>query len=127
PMEPEPQVGVTDDEAPPPGGRQGRFDGGDEIEGVEFGARNRPVDPSLDPAQAETGKTVSLTSVSDDGAWGRVGLRSLVLDLPAVGRAATFERPGGKGQLVVQVVRDDTLTLAAGVLALLGLVAGVLV
>src|SRR5690606_25953082 len=57
PMEPEPQVGVTDDEAPPPGGRQGRFDGGDEIEGVEFGARNRPVDPSLDPAQAETGKT----------------------------------------------------------------------
>lgn len=57
---------------------------------------------------------------------GRVGLRSLVLDLPIVGRGASFERPGGEARLVIELVRDDALTLAAGALALFGLVAGLL-
>jgi hypothetical protein len=57
---------------------------------------------------------------------GRVGLRSLVLDLPIVGRGASFERPGGEARLVVELVRDDALTLGAGALALFGLVAGLL-
>lgn len=65
-------------------------------------------------------------AVSDDAALGRVGLRSLLLDLPAVGRGASFQRPGGKAQLVVQLVREDALTLGAGALALLGLLAGLL-
>ncbi|MBX3470567.1 MAG: hypothetical protein KF878_27180 [Planctomycetes bacterium] len=65
-------------------------------------------------------------AVSDDLQAGRVGLRSLVLALPAVGRDVTLERPGGQARLAVQVVRDDALTLAAGALALVGLLAGVL-
>lgn len=65
-------------------------------------------------------------AVSDDLQPGRVGLRSLVLALPAVGRDVVLERPGGQARLAVQVVRDDALTLAAGALALVGLLAGVL-
>ncbi|MCO5167932.1 MAG: hypothetical protein M9894_16435 [Planctomycetes bacterium] len=66
-------------------------------------------------------------AVSDDLLAGRVGLRSLVLALPAVGRDVLLERPGGQARLDVQVVRDDALTVGAGALALVGLLAGVLV
>lgn len=132
-------------------GAAGKADGpADELaaaEGRDDGeppAEAPPESPVVDPAalgmtfggggatgSAEAKKPAPVVrqevAVPDDLQPGRVGLRSLVLALPAVGRDVVLERPGGQARLDVQVVRDDALTLAAGALALAGLLAGVLV
>ncbi|MBT7691782.1 MAG: hypothetical protein HN750_07165, partial [Gemmatimonadales bacterium] len=65
--------------------------------------------------------TQELPKVHGDlGAFGQVGLRSLVMQLPGVGHQQSFTRSGGGASLEVQFVREAALVTVSGLLALGG-------
>jgi hypothetical protein len=64
-------------------------------------------------SQAELSKRIS-----DLSTFGQKGLRSLVLQLPQVGREVAFDRPGGDARVQLDLVREEALVSSAGLLAL---------
>ncbi|RMG18393.1 MAG: hypothetical protein D6731_02125 [Planctomycetota bacterium] len=81
------------------------------------------LDPNLGPVGGRLEfERVEPRRFGDLGAFGQVGLRSLVLDLPRVGVAAVFEREGGDAELDLRAVREPALVGACGLVALLSFV-----
>jgi len=71
--------------------------------------------PAPEPSPSPEAKTVAAQAGGPE--LGRVGLRSLVLDLALVGREATFERPGGGARVDVRFAKESVLTFWGGLLA----------
>ncbi|RMG18391.1 MAG: hypothetical protein D6731_02115, partial [Planctomycetota bacterium] len=78
-------------------------------------------------AAAGQDKTKTLRAVPGLGSLGQVGLRSLVLQLPAVGALAALGRSGGGARVELTLVREATFVTWCGLLALAAFLALLLV
>lgn len=86
------------------------------------GPANQPLgQAAADPQslfQQQSAPKPAPVAVIPEPEQGHVGLRSLVMDLPAVGQRFWFERAGGAPALGVRYVRERLLTVGGGLLTL---------
>lgn len=73
------------------------------------------------------GEGAPLAKISELGVGGQVGLRSLVLELGAVGEGTAFHRSGGGASLHLSLASERLFVVLGGLFAVLGFLAGLLV
>lgn len=82
---------------------------------------------ALNGQVAALGEGKPLAKISELGAGGQVGLRSLVLELGPVGQGVAFHRPGGGAKLRLSLASERLFVVLGGLCALLGFLAALLV
>tara|TARA_R110002072_G_scaffold145509_1_gene292075 strand:- start:39 stop:965 length:927 start_codon:yes stop_codon:yes gene_type:complete len=73
------------------------------------------------------GEGAPLAKISELGVGGQVGLRSLVLELGAVGEGVAFHRSGGGATLHLSLASERLFVVLGGLFAVLGFLAALLV
>jgi hypothetical protein len=95
------------------------------------GSSTSPETPDLASALNAQTKTLgdgkALAKISELGAGGEVGLRSLVLELGAVGQGVAFHRSGGGATLRLSLASERLFVVLGGLFAVLGFLGALLV